>query len=61
MHDREVNKFLLEFGKAWQSRDRRKQQTAAVKPFAKFDELVYQTMVVTKMIKLIQKYKEQKQ
>lgn len=32
----------------------------AVKPFAKFDELVYQTMVVTKMIELIQKYKEQK-
>lgn len=31
-----------------------------VKPFAKFDELVYQTMVVTKMIKLIQTYKEQK-
>ncbi|MCX2814569.1 MULTISPECIES: hypothetical protein [unclassified Pseudomonas] len=33
----------------------------AVKPFAKFDELVYRAMVVTKMIKLIQKYKEQKQ
>lgn len=69
MHDRETNKFLLEFGKAWRRKDRSKQKAAVkpntsapvvkptVKPLIQFNELVYQSTIVSKMITLIHKRK----
>ncbi len=69
MHDREMNKFLLEFGKAWRRKDRSKQQAAlkpntsapvvkpTVKPFSQFNELIYQSTIISKMIALIHKRK----
>lgn len=69
MRDLELDKFLLEHGKAWRRKDRSKQQAAVkpntsapvvkptVKPFTQFNELTYQSTIISKMIALIHKRK----
>lgn len=56
-------KLQQQTGRAVATTDLTKQQTAtlAVKPFAQYDELLYQSTIITKMIKLIHNRKGAKQ